>query len=244
MKFSLHIRDWLAASPDPGLLDELIRQPAVPILPREANAKYRCCHLPMMMSRRLSAGSRLAVDTGLELMQRHAVDALVFSSRHGELEKNYRIQEALHAQEELSPTVFAMSVHNAAVGTLSIAAEADLPSTAIAAGIDSFQQALIESFLLLGDGHQRVLLVDHDSLLPDFYLAHLPDDLPRYPYAVGLVLEAGDSLSCESTPQGPPRHSHLPQSIFFLHCLAQQLPDFSLDGEHCQWHWTITDGPV
>lgn len=241
MKFSLHIRDRLTASPDEGLLDALIQQSAVPTLPRQSSAKYRCRHLPMMMSRRLSAGSRMAVDTGLELMQRHAVDALVFSSRHGELEKNYRIQQALHAQEELSPTVFAMSVHNAAVGTLSIAAGADLPSTAIAAGIDSFQQALIECYLLLSDGHQRVLLVDHDSLLPDFYLAHLPDDLPRYPYAVGLVLEAGDSLNCESRPKGPPQHGHLPQSIFFLHCLARQLPDFTLDGEHCRWHWTTTD---
>lgn len=241
MKFSLHIRDWLTASPDPGLLDELIHQTTVPTLPVQTSAKFRCRHLPMMMSRRLSTGSRMAVDTGLELMQRHAVDALVFSSRHGELEKNYRIQQALHAQEELSPAVFAMSVHNAAVGTLSIAAEADLPSTAIAAGIDSFQQALIESYLLLSDGHERVLMVDHDSLLPGFYLSHLPDDLPRYPYAVGLVLEAGDSLSCESMPQDVPQHSHLPQSIFFLHCRARQLPGFTLDGEHCRWHWKLTD---
>ena len=241
MEFSLHVREWLAAGPEPGLLDDLIRQSVLPTLPNEASVKYRCRNLPMMMARRLSEGSRIAVDIGLELMQNHDIGALVFSSRHGELEKSYRIQQMLHAQEALSPTVFAMSVHNTAVGTLSIAAKAELPSTAIAAGRDSFQQALIESYLLLNAGHQRVLLVDHDSLLPEFYLTYLPDDLPRYPYAVGLVLEAGDSLRCQSTAAGPAQHSHLPQSLFFLHSLAQQRSDFTLDGEHCHWHWQTTE---
>lgn len=238
MKFSIGIRDWMALAP--GLASQAEWQTwakaAQPIAP--ASALRKCQHLPMMMARRLSAGSRMAVDVGLELMQQQAVDALVFSSRHGELEKNYRILETLHQQQEQSPTVFAMSVHNAAVGTLTITAKAELTSTAISAGIDSFQQALIESYLLLKDGHQQVLLVDYDSLIPDFYLDHLPNDLPRYPYAVGLVLQASDELCCESIQAGPKQHTDTPQSLAFLRSWLRGQRGFSLDGEQNRWQWT------
>lgn len=238
MKFSIGVRDWLALAPglDSQTEWQSWAEASRPIDP--AGALRKCQFLPMMMARRLSAGSRIAVDVGLELMQRHAVDALVFSSRHGELEKNYRILETLHQQQEQSPTVFAMSVHNAAVGTLTITADAELTSTAISAGIDSFQQALIESYLLLADGHQQVLLVDYDSSIPDFYLNHLPDDLPCYPYAVGLVLEAGNELSCESAQAEPRQHSDTPQSLAFLRNWLQGCKTFTLDGEQNRWQWT------
>lgn len=48
----------------------------------------------MMTARRLNSGSKLAVDCGLSMLRKHAIDAVVYTSRHGELERNYRI---LHA---------------------------------------------------------------------------------------------------------------------------------------------------
>lgn len=238
MNFSIRISDWQAAAPGLSTPAEWQNwaKASNPINPENTLAK--CQHLPMMMARRLSAGSRVAVDTGLALMQKHPVDALVYSSRHGELEKNYRILEALHQQAEQSPTVFAMSVHNAAVGTTTISGKAELTSTAIAAGIDSFQQALIESYLLLADGYKQVLLVDYDSSIPNFYLSHLPNNLPNYPYAVGLVLEKGDELNCQSIQPASPQHADTPQSLAFLKAWLEKNPRFTLDGEQNRWQWS------
>lgn len=82
----------------------------------------RLTALPMMTARRLNSGSKLAVDIGLAMLQNHAIDAVVYSSRHGELERNYRILHALATGQSVSPTDFAMSVHNSAVGNLTITA--------------------------------------------------------------------------------------------------------------------------
>lgn len=90
----------------------------------------KCDQLPMMTARRLNSGSRMAVNNGLALLRRQPeIEAIVFTSRHGELERNLRILLALSKQESLSPTDFAMSVHNSAVGSLTIAAQAPLVST-------------------------------------------------------------------------------------------------------------------
>lgn len=50
----------------------------------------------MMTARRLSSGSKLAVDCGLAMLRRHDINAVLYTSRHGELERNYRI---LHARD-------------------------------------------------------------------------------------------------------------------------------------------------
>lgn len=238
MKFSICISDWQALAPGLNCKTDWQAWANSNSSIKPSDSLSKCKHLPMMMARRLSAGSKMSVDVGLALMQRNQIDALVFSSRHGELEKNYRILETLYQQEEQSPTIFAMSVHNAAVGTLTITAKAELVSTAISAGIDSFQQAVIESYLLLKDGHKKVLLVDFDSFIPAFYSSHLTSDTPNYPYAVGLVLESGSSLSCESIATMEKYHSNTPQSITFLNAWLQQHKSFSLDGEQNRWQWT------
>lgn len=238
MKFSIRISDWQAVAPGLDRQEDWQSWANTPRLIDPIEPLRKCQYLPMMMARRLSAASRMSVDIGLALMKRHKVDALVYSSRHGELEKNYCILETLYKEAEQSPTVFAMSVHNAAVGSLTITAQSELVSTAISAGIDSFQQALIESYLLLTDGHKKVLLVDYDNSIPSFYLPHLTTDLPNYPYVVGLVLEKGDELTCQSIEHAPPQHSNTPQSIAFLNAWLQEHKSFSLDGEQNRWQWT------
>ncbi|TYE05268.1 beta-ketoacyl synthase, partial [Escherichia coli] len=60
--------------------------------------------LPMMTARRLSSGSKLAVECGLAMLRRYQPDAVLYTSRHGELERNYRIVHALATEQALSPT--------------------------------------------------------------------------------------------------------------------------------------------
>ncbi|MDK7227501.1 beta-ketoacyl synthase chain length factor, partial [Lactobacillus iners] len=97
---------------------------------------------------------------------------------------------ALAMEQALSPTDFALSVHNSAVGNLTIAAKQPVVSSSLSAGRDTFQQGLCEVMCLLQAGYQRVLMVDFDGFLPEFYHPRLPPQMPTWPYAVAFVIEA------------------------------------------------------
>ncbi|HED4183603.1 TPA: beta-ketoacyl synthase chain length factor [Enterobacter mori] len=238
MKFTLSIIDWQARAPglgDAAAWQDWSRQSDA-IDPTAPLAKLT--DLPMMTARRLNSGSRLAVDIGLAMLRKHQIDAVVYSSRHGELERNYRILQALAAEEPVSPTDFAMSVHNAAVGNLTIAARQPIVSSSVSAGMDTFQQGLCEVLSLLHAGYSRVLLVDFDGVLPAFYHAGLPPQMPVWPYALALVIEAGDRLCCETRGGSEGEEPALPQSLQFLHHYLNDAPQFTLSGERLQWQWT------
>lgn len=238
MKLAFNIVDWQASAP--GLSENVQWQawsngPDV-IVSNDPVAK--CRHLPMMTARRLASGSRLAVDCALAIVSRHSVDALVFASRHGELERNFRILTALAERESLSPTDFAMSVHNSAVGNTTIAARQALVSSSVSAGYDSFAQALVEVASLHHAGYGRVLLVDFDGLIPEFYRPHLAGEAIDIPFAVALLLEAGSQICCETIPRQMSGPQNLPQGLAFLHGWLSQQATFTLAGERMDWRWS------
>ena len=238
MKFTLTLIDWQARAPGLSDADEWQAwsrrsdaiDPAAPLA--------KLTDLPMMTARRLNSGSKLAVDIGLAMLRKHRIDAVVYSSRHGELERNYRILQALATEQPVSPTDFAMSVHNAAVGNLTITAGQPIVSSSVSAGMDTFQQSLCEVLSLLHAGYSRVLLVDFDGVLPAFYLAGLPPQMPVWPYALALVIEAGDALCCETHRESTGEEPALPQSLQFLRHYLSDARQFALAGERLQWQWT------
>jgi hypothetical protein len=238
MKFTLSLIDWQARAP--GLSDASAWQAwsrqSDAIDPTAPLAKLT--DLPMMTARRLNSGSKLAVDLGLAMLRKHRIDAVVYSSRHGELERNYRILQALATEQPVSPTDFAMSVHNAAVGNLTITAGQPIVSSSVSAGMDTFQQSLCEVLSLLHAGYSRVLLVDFDGVLPEFYQAGLPPQMPVWPYALALVIEAGDALCCETQSGRSGEEPALPQSLQFLRHYLSDTQRFALTGERLQWQWT------
>lgn len=105
MKFTLTLIDWQARAPGLSDADEWQAwsrrsdaiDPAAPLA--------KLTDLPMMTARRLNSGSRLAVDLGLMMLRKHRIDAVVYSSRHGELERNFRILQALAAEQPVSPPI-------------------------------------------------------------------------------------------------------------------------------------------
>ncbi|EFH4032765.1 beta-ketoacyl synthase chain length factor [Escherichia coli] len=238
MKFALNILDWQARAP--GLSETLqwqewSRQPQA-IDPTAPLAKLS--ELPMMTARRLSSGSKLAVECGLAMLRSHQPGAVLYTSRHGELERNYRIVHALATEQALSPTDFALSVHNSSVSNLTIAAKQPIVSSSLSAGRDTFQQGLCEVLSLLQAGYQRVLMVDFDGFLPEFYHPQLPAEMPTWPYAVALVIEAGDEWQCETQSAIAGNETTLPQSMLFLQHYLQNVDAFSLPGERVQWRWS------
>ncbi|EHD23767.1 MULTISPECIES: beta-ketoacyl synthase chain length factor [Brenneria] len=241
MKLAFSILDWQAGAPGLGDINDWRRWAMLPAAIDADRPLEKCRQLPMMTARRLNSGSRLAVDCGLALLRRQSVEAVVFTSRHGELERNLRILLALSRNENISPTDFAMSVHNAAAGSLTIAAAAPLVSTSLAAGIDSFQQGLVEAGALQAAGYQNVLLVDFDGAIPDFYHSHIAPWMPRYPYAVALLLGRGDEVNCQSSPAARREEPELPQSLQFLHAFLARKSAFNIRGERLNWQWERRD---
>ncbi len=244
MKLAYTLVDWHAIAPGHSSVEHWQQWAQQAPLFDASQPIAKPHFLPMMTARRLSSGSRAAVECGLALLARQTIDAVVFTSRHGELERNLRILTALADEQALSPTDFAMSVHNSAVGSLTIAARQPLVSTSVAAGVDSFQQGFIEVAALHQAGYGNVLLVDFDGAVPDYYRPWLPENAHfNLPYAVALLLRAGDSLCCTAQPRSASSgETSLPQSLQVLHGLLRNAPQFSVSGERHQWRWERAHG--
>ncbi|PLR37338.1 beta-ketoacyl synthase [Chimaeribacter californicus] len=242
MNLAFSLLDWQAAAP--GLPDAAAwRQWAAgPPVTDPSQPLPLCRELPMMTARRLNDGSRLAVECGLALLRRQGADAVVFTSRHGELARNLRILQALAGGTGPSPTDFAMSVHNAAIGSLTIAAAQPLVSASLAAGADTFLQGLSEVAALQAAGYARVLLVDFDGTVPAFYRPHIAGQMPTSAYAVGLLLAPGDALCGELCWSGRGAEPSLPQSLQFLHAIAGGHSHFRVSGSDLDGQWTHRHG--
>ena len=104
--------------------------------------------------------------------------------------------------------------------------------------MDTFQQSLCEVLSLLHAGYARILLVDFDGVLPEFYQTALPPQMPVWPYALALVIEAGDTLCCETRPASAGEEPALPQGLQFLRHYLSDAQRFALAGERLQWQWT------
>jgi len=87
----------------------------------------------------------------------------VFSSMHGDLAiTDYMCATMASTPALVSPTRFHNSVHNAAAGYWTIAAECTRPYTALSAGDFSFGAGLLEACVQALTGRENILLVAYD----------------------------------------------------------------------------------
>lgn len=232
----MNILSWWAMAPDRGTREAWRQWATDPHFAADDQGELPgCSHIPMMSLRRMSIGTRLAVESSLILLSDHQADMAIFTSRHGELERTQKILRHLHQEQSLSPTDFAMSVHNTAAGWLTIVANNTLPTTSLAAGEDSFQQGMIEAQAVLATGSaERVLLVDFDGIVPEVYQPFIPAS--PFPYAVALLLEGDGSLHCRAAAPGSVLRKE-PQSLSFLRGWLGADKEFTVPGpQHC-WMW-------
>lgn len=153
--------------------------------------------IPAMLSRRLSEGARFAVQIATIFSNIYEVDAVVFSSRHGELIRNERILNAISQGSDVSPTDFSMSVHNAAVGQFLISRKLRVPYSSISGGEDTFVKALYELHAFISAGYRSVLYVDFDSKIPDEFAQHIDPTVSSLAYAAAFICTSGHSLKLD-----------------------------------------------
>jgi hypothetical protein len=116
--------------------------------------------------------------------------SLVVGSAFGELATTMDLLRDLEGDGVLSPTQFQSSVHNSAVGYLSIAHENRVASTSLAAGDDTLGAVLLEALTQLTLHGGRVLAVVADEALPT---ALAPRAAASEAVAAAFLLEAGTS---------------------------------------------------
>lgn len=194
--------------------------------------------LPIMQARRMSQSSRLAVEVGLELINHNFPDSAIFTSQHGELERTYKILSTINQNSDVSPTDFALSVHNTSSGLLSIIANMPIPITSLSSHNDSFQQGLIEAYSILRNENKKILLLDFEGIIPSIYQSQIKQMIPAY--AVGFILTRGDEINFQSIEKtSDTYHSDYPQSLAFLHAYLSKQPQFILQGNNQNWQWKV-----
>lgn len=157
--------------------------------------------LPVLLRRRLSPLGKMLAQVLHQVLPANSDIPWILASRHGEVKRSTLLLQQLLAGESPSPTEFALSVHNAACGILSIGRQATVPITAIAAGVQTQAAGFIEACGWLSQGYPQVLLLIADDELPSQYS---PDAKPHSAYACGLLLTPGKQWQLQSSNQDSP----------------------------------------
>ncbi|NMG03851.1 beta-ketoacyl synthase chain length factor [Azoarcus taiwanensis] len=221
LRFS--IRSWAAWAP--GLAADT---PAVEFLagtlPDDDGSLPDVDFLPAMLRRRLGRTARMALHVAHLAAPEPGSLPNVFASRHGELRRTTDLLQGLARGELPSPASFSLSVHNASAGIHAIARNDPAPSSAIAAGDESLLWALLDARQRIEQGTTDAVLVVHsDDAIPSQYLPFAP--VCNRPFALAIVVEAGDDIALEWRANGGDRVSpaSLPISLAGLCAGANRL---------------------
>ena len=146
--------------------------------------------LPAGERRRATLNTLLAADVAQQALrdagQDPTVPALVFGSSNGDGQTIHDLCETLAQPERwVSPTRFHNSVHNAAAGYWSIAAQAQRGATSLACSTGTFAASLLEAATQCAVESVPVLLVVTDVPAPFPLDRYVPG---QHPYGMAMVL--------------------------------------------------------
>jgi hypothetical protein len=154
--------------------------------------------LPAMKRRRLSSAARLMFAASWSLLPENISCPVVFVSHDGEINRSFQLWQSLIKQEELSPTSFALSVHNAIVGQWSLMRADMSECIALSARYNGLEAGVAEAVGLLEEGASKVLLVVvEEPLAAEYNVAAVR---APFPLALGLILTAGEQTRLTYSP--------------------------------------------
>lgn len=196
--------------------------------------------VPKMFKRRLSPLAKTVFCAALSCETETSNLPIIFSSSHGELAKSLAMMETIEAGEEVSPTLFSLSVHNAIAGLFSIAFNNKNQITVLAAGEEGMAPAFIEALGLFQEGEKELLLILYDEPLPDFFPSK-PYQVSSETCAIALKLTVagtGQKISFNQTPESANEGEQpiqLPQFIKFLS--SPSLQQLKIKTPRHGWLW-------
>lgn len=162
---------------------------------------------------------------------------MIFASRHGETTRSFQLLRDVATQQALSPTSFALSVHNAIAGQWSIIRKETQETIALAGAEDTLEHAIQEACLLMSAGAPQVLVVLAEERPPTAYAPWI-DDVP-FSYVIALRLSAGSDWQLDfCSPSRSLAPQTWPNPLNFLQQIILKTPVWSHAGPRLQWHWT------
>jgi hypothetical protein len=200
--------------------------------------------VPPLQRRRLSVMARSALACAWPLTEGQHDMPMVFASQHGETSRNFELLRELVRGEPLSPTSFALSVHNSTAGMWSILRHETTESVALSAESDSLEHALLEAALLLDQGAPSVIVIATEEKAPSAY-SHWIDHC-GFPFALALRVTPGEQfrLGCvaptepRSGAEKLPETATLANPLSFLRHLLLDTPQWEHSGTQRAWHWS------
>jgi hypothetical protein len=197
-------------------------------------------YVPASLKRRLSPLAKTVFSAISLCDSMKSCIPVVFSSTHGELARSLEMIKQIEAGEEISPTAFSLSVHNAIAGLFSIVFGNTSEVTVLAPGEDGLASGFLEALGLLQEGVPEVLIVFYDEPLPDFY--------PSEPFALSTdsrcavalkISKAGSGQVIRLSREGQCGYDgeqpvQLPSLIQFLSGSSTAL---QINTPKQSWHW-------
>lgn len=165
--------------------------------------------LPMMQRRRLSPLARAAIAVAWRCRDgRDGLPAVFFSS-HGESRHYFEMLDGLAGGQDISPSRFSLSVHNAIAGLFSQLDGGASPYVALAGGPEGPFSAFLEAHGLLSEGVGEVLAVWCEQALPAAYRPYAAS--PPGTWALAMRLgRAGGAGPQLSLARAPAAHAPIP----------------------------------
>jgi len=223
------IRSWFYWPADTGQ-DAALSEPAAPV--------YHWPELPQvpaMQRRRLSPLTKIAFHTAFSQTISNTTP-LVFASRHGDLHKTLELLRDVATQQPLSPTQFALSVHNAIAGQYSIFSQHQAEHSSVAAGDSSLHYALLEAFAMLQAADcPDVLVVYADQPVPEVYQCFTAQ--PAAPVAMALLLSNEQGLAVTLQHQPVTAVPVVDEARALQAFLQSDAPSCSIPTSRISWQW-------
>ncbi|MCT9812956.1 beta-ketoacyl synthase chain length factor [Acidovorax sp. Be4] len=246
MPQSFVIHSWAAVASGLSSSDQWLAWARAPFLPVGLVNDVALVDFPAMSRRRLALLGKMAVSVADQVLAGLPDSALdlpvVWASRYGDAQRSLELLREQASAAPLSPTSFALSVHNAIGAQHSIARRMRGNALCVAAAGATVEAGLLECMGLLAEGAQRALLVCYDGPLPADY-AHFHDE-PACAYAwawlLGAVPAEGASrvMRLEHLPAGPAANDasarRLPHGLEVLQWALAP----GQGGENGRWRWS------
>lgn len=193
--------------------------------------------MPAMQRRRLSLSARLLFQAVSSVLPKEKNCPTVFMSHDGEMPRSFELWLSLLRNNDVSPTSFGLSVHNALLGQLSMWRKDRSEYTALSALYDGVEIAVTEGCLLLAEGAPRVLVICVDEPLPEAFNVS-PIQRPPFAYALALLLEVGKTWTLNLHGHDHPAENQSEYSpLSWLRHFYRDEKRWSRVGNHKVWEW-------
>ncbi|MBQ9876233.1 MAG: beta-ketoacyl synthase chain length factor [Campylobacter sp.] len=185
-------------------------------------------HIAPIERRRLSKGARFCIS----LLKECDEMPVIFSSKHGEINRCFSLQSSLAKLEPLSPASFCISVHNAIVAQNAIFAKNRAEISAISTNL-SLENGILNAVAKF-DEFDKIAIISYFESINNELMNE--NDLI---YAILVVVEKGKNFSIEISPNNEPNLANLTKNsdFEFLLNLKNHKKSWVTKEQDLSWKW-------